>query len=233
MSEYSALADLQPSEDELAALLDVLDEVEAVNPPGGDEDYGPWRDDADLAAQYEYVAELADGAIGRERIRAAEDAEDARAPRRSFDDKLKRAMDRASRGTLAPGPMDRDRSPGGRFTTDPETACGAHRDDFGRCGARYHDAGCLEVFRASAATSDADAVGAWNQALLSGAASSGALLASHIEPGWDELLSGEPGPGSAAALEYMREQLGIGGRADLPRPPRPIPDSLAEELGLR
>ena len=214
-------------------LLDVLDEVGAWDPPdGGDEGDGPWHDDADLAAQYEYATELANGAIAAEQDRLAEDVQDQLARRPGFDDKLARAMDRIARGTYTPGPMYRDRSPDGQFTADPSTACGAHRDDFGRCGARYHDAGCLEVLRGSAATSDAEAVLAWRQALLAGAASNGALLANGLEPSWDELLSGDPGAGSVEALEYMRAQLGISGK-NLPGPARPVPGHLAVELGLK
>jgi hypothetical protein len=164
--------------------------------------------------------------------RASADAEDAQRVRPRFEDKIKRAMDRVARGTYLPGPMFADRDEAGRWAA-PETACGAHRDDFGRCAARYHDAACLEVARGSAATSDATAVEAWNRVLRSGSEASAALLSNAHRTGqdWDEALAG-PGPGSADVLAYMREQLGIGGRADLPQPARPAAGSMAGILGL-
>jgi hypothetical protein len=224
MNDYATLADLRPDDEELLVLLDVLDEVNGVPPAGpgaGDEDDGPWHDEADLAAQYEHVTALAGGAAIRDQIRLEEDAADELAGRQGSYDRMARALDRAARGTYTPPAMYRDRSPGG--------CNGGSRDDYGRCASRYHLSNCAEVSRASAATSDAEAVTAWNQALLSGAASNGALLANGIEPTWDDLLSGEPGVTSAEALEYMRAQLGI---RTGPAPARPVPGHLAQEMGL-
>lgn len=212
---------------EIDAYLDVMAELDAGDLPPG-EDYG-------LEDGYGLAGSLAD--LGRtielagtvEAQRRAEDIEDLTAGRRSDEARLARAVQRIERGSYLPAGMYRDREADGRFRS--ETACHAHRDAYGRCGARFHDAGCLEVFRGEAAAGSHDAALAWRRTLNEGSAVSGAtLLANHTGTDWDEQL-GEPGPGALEALAWMRGQLGVSGPQPLAG--RPTAGDLARELGLR
>jgi hypothetical protein len=81
VSEYGvngqhALADLLPTEQELAELADVMAEIEDEGL--GDDDYGPWDDQADLSNVHDYSGAFAavDAAGEAEAQRLAEDVED-------------------------------------------------------------------------------------------------------------------------------------------------------------
>lgn len=105
-------------------------------------------------------------------------------------------------------------------------------DDFGRCSARYHDRECHQVIEASAATSNADAVSAWNVTLASGGPDPEAVLLSVPEPWgggdfWEDVFdSGGPDP---ALRAQMMDILG----GEMPRgPARPRMDLSAIKAAL-
>jgi hypothetical protein len=164
------LYDLEPTDAELDDLLEVLDEVEAEEAlPGGD--WGLWDDQADLSNVYDYSGAFSalDAAGEAEAARLGEDLEDRLAVRPSFQTRWDRAMQRISSGTYTPPAYYRP--------AEPETACHAHRDAYGRCGARYHSPLCLETARQEASTGSARAVEAWRAQLLSNQATSPVDLA--------------------------------------------------------
>jgi hypothetical protein len=188
--------------------------------------YGPGADYGD-EAQLAGIGGHLDMAGASEAQRAAQDIEDALARRPSFDHKIARALQRIGQGTYTPDAYYRDRTADGQFTG---RVCGEGLDDFGRCRSRYHDSACLEVLRASAATSGAETVLAWNRALRRNGDTAAALALANAEAAsWDDLL----GPDEAAsidALTHVRQLLGLGGPA-----PQHRPDLgwLRRDLGLR
>ena len=150
---------------ELEQLDEVLAEVEA-------EDYGPWDDSAELSNVLDYSAAFSalDAAGEAEAQRLGEDLEDQLAVRPSFQVRWDRAMQRIGSGSYT--------TPAYYRQPEPETACHAHRDAYGRCGARFHSPLCIETARGEAATGSARAVEAWRAQLLSNQESSPLDLAS-------------------------------------------------------
>src|SRR6266516_1214928 len=131
------LYDLEPTDAELAELAEVMAEIEAEG-----DDYGPWDDQADLTNDvYDFSGAIealdATGEAGAQRL--GEELEDRLAVRPSFQSRWDRAMQRISSGTYTPSPYYRP--------AEPETACHAHRDAYGRCGARFHSPLCIETAR--------------------------------------------------------------------------------------
>lgn len=231
--------DLSPTEAELAEVWTAIGEAEyeewlgeqdasELGLPG--DTASDLANDYGLASDYglDEVSELAGSAVAAEQRRAEQDAQDARAGRRLPEDRLARALDRIQSGTYLPGPMYRDREADGRFRS--ETACHAHRDEFGNCGARFHDAGCLTVALGEAATGSAEAAEAWRRTLNAGAPVAGARLLASADYGdvLDE-AAGIGGPADTRALGAMRAILGL---PAVPGPARPSAGSLAEEIGL-
>jgi hypothetical protein len=220
VSEYGVngqhrLADLQPSEAELAELADVMAEIEAEE--ALPDDYGPWDDSADLSNVYDYSGAFAavDAAGEAEAQRLAEDVEAALERRPSFQTRMDRALDRIGRGTYTTPAYYRE--------PEPSYGCGQGYDDFGRCAARFHQASCLETARGEAATGSARAVEAWNHTLLANQEAAPIdLAAPALDTSWEDLLGPDGGPGAPADLETlnaMREMLGISSR-ELPNPAR-------------
>jgi hypothetical protein len=211
----SAYADLLPTEQEMADLEQVIGEVlgeELGELPDGD--YGPWRDDLSQ------IGAAVDMSVAAEHQRVIENAEPL--PRRS-EDRTEWLLSRATRGTLTPPTMYR-----APLDLSQSSACDAHRDEFGRCGARFHQATCMETVRGEAATGTAQAVQAWNQVLMSNPSSADVTLARADLQRWEDLLDPGTGPADTETLSYMRRQLGIGGKT---LPPRPAPSSAAQ-LGI-
>jgi hypothetical protein len=206
----SAYADLGPTQAELDTLDQVIQEVlagELGALPGDDED-GPWHDQAALAG---YASDRIDLAYASEQQRQAEDG--LPLPRLA-EDRIEILLSRASRGTYTPPPVFRE--PG------PSHGCGTV-DEFGRCSARYHQGHCMETLRGSAATGDHTAARAWSQALLSNPSAAGVTLARADLQSWDDLLDPGTGPTDTETLAVMRRQLGITGKADLPPRADPAP----------
>jgi hypothetical protein len=246
------LADLDPTDEERLAFLEVLDEQDAEDAglpspyddePGPPE--GPWDDQA---ARLAAIGETVDDSYGQAAAVAAEDAEDAEwlATRPSDEAKIANAIRRAEAGTYQPPAMFRPaRDTGGRYAS----ACGPVDPDFGHCTSRYHESGCGAAVATSAATGDAGAVEAWNDTITSHPTALDVIAAeqqlglatpSQPEPWdgtdqWGGLLGPEGGPGSADPRLHAR-MLNLLGEADqLPPPPRPdLPDvsSIRSVLGL-
>lgn len=207
------LYDLKPTEQELAELAEVLDEVEAEE--GG---YGPWDDSSELANVYDYSGAFAavDAAGEAEAARQSEEVEDRQERRPSFQARIDRALGRIARGTYLPPAWGRE--------PEPSYGCGQGYDDFGRCAARFHtNAACLETARDEAATGSARAVEAWRTQLLANQATSGIdLTAQALDTAWEDLLAPDGGPGvpsDLGTLQAMREMLGITS-TELPNPAR-------------
>jgi hypothetical protein len=217
------LYDLEPTDAELDALAEVLAEVEAEEAldelPGEADlasDYGPWDDYTDLSGGLERASAALDAQMGTGAASLGEDIQDAIADTRrpKSEDKLARAFDRIARGTYTP--------PGYYRPAEPETACHAHRDAYGRCGARFHSPLCIETARGEAATGSARAAEAWNAQLLANQEDSPVDLASPtgLDTSWDDLLGPDGGPGVPAdwdTIGEMRKILGI--TAAAPRHP--------------
>jgi hypothetical protein len=217
------LYDLEPTDAELDDLLEVLDEVEAEEALGGlpgeadlANDYGPWDGYVDLSGGLERASAALDASMTTEAQRQAADLTDALERRPTFERRWARAIGRIGDGTYTPPAYYRP--------AEPETACNAHRDAYGRCGARFHSPLCLETARQEASTGSARAVEAWNVQLLSNQATSPVDLAAPtgLDRDWADLLGADSGPGVPADLETlnaMREMLGISSR-ELPSPAR-------------
>lgn len=212
------LYDLEPTDQELGELLEVLDEVEA------EEVLGELPGEADLANDYDYVdlsggleraSAALDATMATEAQRQAADLSGALERRPTFERRWARAIERIGDGTYTP--------PGYYRQPEPETACHAHRDAYGRCGARFHDEGCMETARGEAATGSARAVEAWNNTLLANQeAAPTDLAAPALDSTWEDLLGGDGGPGvpsDLATLQAMRQMLGITS-TELPNPAR-------------
>jgi hypothetical protein len=90
----------------------------------------------------------------------------------------------------------------------------------------------METVTGSAATGDATAARAWRQELQATSSRADVTLARADLQSWDDLLSPETGPSDTETLAYMRRQLGISGKQDLPHPARPGPGTLAQEVGI-
>jgi hypothetical protein len=228
MSEYGvngqhALADLLPTEHELAELAEVMAEIEDE----GDDGYGPWDDQADLSNVYDYsglgrAAAALDATMDAEAGRLGEDIQDAIAGTRrpKFEDKRARAFDRLARGSYAPsGVYAMARDGGGAFASG---ACGDDLDAFGRCASCFHQVGCREVTRQEAAVGSARAVEAWRDQLLANQETSGiGLAAPALDTSWEDLLGQDGGPGVPAdwsTIAEMRRILGLPASRELPNP---------------
>ena len=114
------------------------------------------------------------------------------------------------------------RDPFGRW----QAACGP-LDEYARCSARYHDPSCHTVTEGAAATSTAEAVTAWQDALQDmprrpgtdaealGLASPAAPEPWGVDDAWSDLLSsGEPGDSSRLRARLLHSM----GEADAPAP---------------
>jgi len=207
-----ALADLLPTDEELAALAELIEEIQA-----GELDALPGEDEAELAG-YADVGQLVDLAYANEQQRQAEDATPL--PRRS-EDRTEWLLSRATRGTLTPGPMFR--------TPDPSHGCDGAIDEFGRCASRYHHS-CMEPVRQSAATSTAEVAQRWRDTLLSTPSSADVALAGEDLLSPDDLFGPGTGPTDLETYQHMKAVLGIGGKADLPS--QRAPSTLAHNLGV-
>jgi hypothetical protein len=243
-------ADLLPSEDELQALAEVMAELDGIPPdylPGedGGEDDGPWHDQLGMASDdgpdpYELAAEVqveqlaaigatVDLAYETERTRAAEDLQPL--PRKA-EDRTAHLLARIGRGTYTPGGYFRDPDDLANAGDDAPYGCGLIDQETGRCAARYHDAGCTEVLRASAATGDEEAAHAWRGLLMSNTESAIELAASRrYADSWEDLLDAGT-PTDLNSYTEMRRILGLTGPASGPQPMRPVRGSYADELGM-
>jgi hypothetical protein len=211
------LYDLEPTDAELDDLLEVLDEVEAGEAlPSGD--YGPWDDSAELSNVHDYsglgrASAALDASMTTEAQRQAADLTDALERRPTFERRWARAIERIGDGTYTPPAYYRPAEPG--------TACHAHRDAYGRCGARFHSPLCIETARGEAATGSARAAEAWNAQLLANQETSGTdLAAPALDSTWEDLLGADGGPrvpSDLATLQAMRQMLGIMS-TELPNP---------------
>jgi hypothetical protein len=144
MSVYDhPLADLDPTEAEIAVLNEVLGELGGYPPgyePPDDDDPGdgPWHDSPALAYEYGEDADLAeiggmiDLAHYSEQQRLEEDAEPL--PRKA-EDRMTHLIDRASRGTYTEHPAFR--AAADLANGEPIHGCGP-LDEFGRCGSQFH-----------------------------------------------------------------------------------------------
>jgi hypothetical protein len=209
-------ADLGPTQEELAALAEVIDEVMAEELGGL-----PGDDDGAALANLYGASDRIDLAYAAEQQRQAEDG--LPLPRRS-EDRTEWLLSRASRGTYTPPTMYR-----APLDMSQSSACDAHQDEFGRCGARFHDAGCVETVRSSAATGSAQAAESWVRTLANAPSSADVELARADLVSPDDLF-GPDGPSDLDTLARARQLLGIGGRADLPA--RPAPSTAAQQLGI-
>jgi hypothetical protein len=210
------LYDLEPTDAELDDLLEVLDEVEAEEVLGDQElanDYGPWDGYVDLSGGLDRASAALDASMTTEAQRQAADLTDALERRPTFERKWARAIERIGDGTYTPPAYYRPAEPG--------TACHAHRDAYGRCGARFHSPLCIETARGEAATGSARAAEAWNAQLLANQETSGTdLAAPALDSTWEDLLGADGGPrvpSDLATLQAMRQMLGIMS-TELPNP---------------
>lgn len=211
----SVYADLDPSPQELADLDEVLAEVDAGDglPPG--EDYGPWDDETGLDPQTGLPPELAnvyDAELGRGdqlgAISAAIELANGQAQARhelsgqplarKAEDRLAQLLDRAGSG----------------FYTDlsnddgTEPACGAGRDEFGRCRARFHSGECFETFRGEPIASSPETQDAWRSTLL--ANHQVAIELSNAQDALDAADAELGGPADQATYRQMRQILRLG-----------------------
>jgi hypothetical protein len=166
------LADAGATEDEAQALREVLQEVEAEDPPP--DPYGPdWDGFHDAAASMDRGFEL-DGQ------RVAEDIVAGLARRPRAEDILQRDLARIEAGTFTEQPAFAP-APGGYYAS----ACGPLDEATGLCAARYHERDCPSVTAQAAATGDAAAAEAWRATLRSHPPDPDALP-------YAEELAGEP-----------------------------------------
>ena len=216
----SALADLSPTDAELADLADVMMDLgdvdglaELFSEMDG-ADPGSYLDgytDPDLQAELDAAeAELANAGYELASLDlsqplpnlaaadAARYAEDAAGMPWASEDRTAYLLDRIERGTYTPGADLSNASHG----------CGP-LDDFGRCSSRFHDALCFETARGEAATGSAVAIEAWRDTLLSGhqAASAVQLANEQLAGAADAAASQVHDQGTYAA---MRGILGLG-----------------------
>ncbi len=183
------LAGLDADPYERMVLDEVLDEVEAEEAAGlpydadGDADGGPADPEDDdprsWAGQLEAAGAALDDTAARDAQRLAEDVYDA-IPGRTPTDEVRaaRALRRIEAGTYTPDPYSRGdpaaaaaaRDPSGRWAS----ACG-DLDEFSRCSAKYHQAGCHVVTEAAAANGSATEAEAWTAQLRGQPMDPGAL----------------------------------------------------------
>jgi hypothetical protein len=209
----SAYADLLPTQQELDALGQIIEEIRAEEIgelPGGD-----WDGDAALSS-LEDTGQLVDLAYASE---AARQAEDAVPPRRTSEERFSRALDRIAAGSYTLANYYRE--------PEPSHGCGP-LDEFGRCSARYHSGSCFETVRGEPAVAGGEGSDAWNRTLLSNPTSADVTLAREDLASWEDLM--DSSPADTGTYQHMRAVLGIGGRQDLPAPPER--SHLARELGL-
>jgi hypothetical protein len=214
----------EPTLPELASFAAGLDEVYGLDLATAAYELGSTGLAADDHDQLAQIGETLDLSYATGATRLAEDAEPL--PRRA-EDRIARLLDRASAGTYTPPSYFRD--PTDLANGDPVHGCGP-LDEFGRCGARFHDAYCFETVRTSAATSSHEAASQWKEQLLSNTATA-TELASRTGPGFDDLLE-DPGPRDQATYQRMRELLGLSGKQSRPRPMRPAVTVTPQEMGI-
>lgn len=198
---------------------------------------GPWRDDA---AQLAAAGRAVDFSYAAEAARASENAGDRAFLRRrpNDEDKLARALQRIQRGTYTELAQFR---PAPDADSRYDLACG-DLDDFGRCAARYHQAGCHQVIECAAATGDAQAASAWRDVLarrtldpdvIGLASPSGPDPLSGAGDAWAYLLdSGEPGDYPELRAAVLHEMGEAGGPPPEPARPRPDVSAIRAQLGI-
>lgn len=216
MSGYG-LAGLDATDAELADLADVLTELGDADGLGEMYDDGPADPDGyeledALAAEVEAAeAELSNSGYDLSQLAdvgatidlstataAQRHAEDAQGMPAETEARTAHLLSRVERGTYTPPQHD-----------DASGSCGP-RDDFGRCAARYHDAGCLTVLAAEAANGSAESALAWRQQLLSNHGSTRALQLANEQLAVQDESAGAAIVRSSAAYQGMRGILGIG-----------------------
>jgi hypothetical protein len=180
MTYPDAFAGLDPSPQDLEDLAEVMAEIDGEQAAVEAGAYSWPEDDGldgatglssygygaiELAGDFGELDAIMDRAAGHQQQVIAEDVEDQLARRPRFEDKIARAVDRLSRGTYLPqGMYAQGRDPSGQFAP---VGCG-RLDTYGRCSSRYHDGGCMEPVRSSAATGDGYTVERWNETLRRG-----------------------------------------------------------------
>jgi hypothetical protein len=248
-----AFDDLDPSQEEMLDLLQVMDEVDAeeaggAGPGAGDgpdlagdgDDYGPWDDQlgalGEIGDQLDVHHATADAV-------AAEDMADSVffTTRPTDEAKAENAVARIEAGTYTEPAYFRPARDGqGRFGR----VCGPVDEVLGTCGSRYHAQGCSAVVMQAAATGTPEEIIAWRDTLARHTPPPGAAgaatqmgLASEPVPGegadtWQSLLEGPARPYGEIHARMLAEMA----LADNPAPPpREGPDvsGLARELGLK
>ena len=209
-------ADLLPTQAELDALGEVIEEIRAEELlPGGDDEDGPWHDEL---SQVSDIAHLVDLSVATE---AQRQAEDAVPPLRTSEERFSHALGRIAAGSYTLANYYRE--------PEPSYGCGT-LDEFGRCSARFHQGHCLETLRGEPAAAGGDGSEAWNRTLLSSPTAAEVSLAREDLRSWEEML--DSGPTDTSTYQRMRAVLGIGGKQDMPQQPARPAGSLARELGV-